>query len=131
MLRTILGWVGITLVGIGSLQAAKLQQSSSPVPSPASQYRAVLNRYCVTCHNEKLKTANLMLDKMDVENVSQSAPVWEKVIRKLRTRAMPPAGMPRPDNVAYDFFATYLETELDNSARVNPNPGLPVVHRLN
>src|SRR5689334_7581877 len=63
----------------------------------ASAQRALLDRYCVTCHNEKLKTAGLMLDQMDVSNVAENAAVWEKVVRKLRGRAMPPAGAPRPD----------------------------------
>src|SRR5579864_9221569 len=94
MLRTTLGFM-IALSGVAVLQAAG-QQPSNPGQSPASSQRALLNRYCVTCHNEKLKTAGLMLDKMDVEHVSAGAEVWEKVIRKLRTYAMPPTGMPRP-----------------------------------
>ena len=130
MLRTALGWMGIVLVGAGFLQAAQ-QQSSSPAAAPSSQYRAVLDRYCVTCHNEKLRTAELMFDKMDVERVSEGAPVWEKVVRKLRTGAMPPAGMPRPDKTTYDSFATYLETELDSAATAKPNPGSRPAHRLN
>ena len=130
MPRTILAGIGIALLGGAYLQAPA-QESSSPAATPASPYRAVLNRYCVTCHNEKLRTAELMLDKMDVENVPARADVWEKVIGKLRTRAMPPAGMPRPDETIYDTFATYLETTLDRDAEANPNPGRPVIHRLN
>jgi hypothetical protein len=95
------------------------------------QHRAVLNRYCVTCHNEKLKTGGLMLDKADLENVPAGAEVWEKVIRKLRTNAMPPAGMPRPDRATYDSLATYLETSIDRAASARPNPGTPTIHRLN
>jgi len=72
-----------------------------------------------------------MLDKTDVENAGDSAAVWEKVIRKLRTRAMPPAGAPRPDNATYDSFATYLENELDRAAAAKPIPGSPALHRLN
>ena len=131
MARTIMGWIGIAMAGIGSLQAARLQQSSNPVLPPVSQYRAVLNRYCVTCHNEKLKTADLMLDKADVEKVGDAAPVWEKVVRKLRTGAMPPAGMPRPDQATNNSFAAYLETALDSASSAQPNPGRPAVHRLN
>ena len=130
MLRTILGGIGIALVGVCCLQAAS-QEPSSPAPAVASPHRALLNRYCVTCHNEKLRTAELTLDKMDVENVSAGAAVWEKVVRKLRTAAMPPAGAPRPDQAAYDSFATYLETELDRAATAKPNPGRPPIHRLN
>ena len=128
--RTILRWMAIALVGASYLPAAS-QEPSSPAPPPASPQRALLNRYCVTCHNEKLKTADLMLDKMDVENVSAGAAVWEKVVRKLRTGAMPPAGMPRPDKATYDGFAAYLETELDRVAAAQPNPGRPADHRLN
>ncbi|MCZ6768567.1 MAG: hypothetical protein O7D93_04900, partial [Acidobacteria bacterium] len=96
MKKTLLGWIGIALVGVGSLQTARAQ-SLSPVPAHASAQRAVLDRYCVVCHNEQARTAGLALDKMDIEQVSEGAPVWEKVLRKLRGRAMPPAGMPRPD----------------------------------
>ena len=122
---TILGWIGIALVGVGSLQAARQQPSSSPAPPPASPHRAVLNRYCVTCHNEKLKTAGLLLDQMNVEHVSDGAPVWEKVVRKLRTGAMPPPGLPRPDAATYNSLATYLETALDREDAAKPNPGRP------
>jgi mono/diheme cytochrome c family protein len=87
-----------------------------------------LDRYCVVCHNEQARTAGLALDKMDVEQVSEGAPLWEKVLRKLRGRAMPPAGMPRPDEATYDALADYLEAELDGAAS---NPGRPVLHRLN
>ena len=65
---------------------------------------------------------------MDIEQVSEGAPVWEKVLRKLRGRAMPPAGMPRPDEATYNSLANYLETALDGAT---PNPGRPVLHRLN
>ena len=127
MLKYLLGWIGIALVGVGSLQTAR-PQSLSPVPAHASAQRAVLDRYCVVCHNEQALTAGLALDKMDIEQVSEGAPVWEKVLRKLRGRAMPPAGMPRPDEATYNSLANYLETELDGA---KPNPGRPVLHRLN
>ena len=130
MLRRILIWFGVALAGAGTLPAAGLQ-SPNPTSQPASQYRAVLDRYCVTCHNETLRTAGLVLNGRDVGNVSEGAAVWEKVVRKLRTGAMPPTGMPRPDTATYDSFATYLETELDRAAAVNPNPGRTSVHRLN
>ncbi len=135
MWKTVLSWIGILLVGTSYLSAAAQQETSvapsSSGPSPGTQYRAVLNRYCVTCHNEKLNTAFLQLDKADVENVGAGAAVWEKVVRKLRTAAMPPVGAPRPDKAVYDSFATYLETALDRAAAANPNPGRPAVHRLN
>ena len=127
---TILGWIGIALAGTGCLQAAG-QQPSSPAPQPASPQRALLNRYCVTCHNEKLRTAGLALDKMDVDKIGEDAPVWEKVVRKLRASAMPPAGMPRPDLATYNSFAAYLEATLDRAAAARPNPGRPAIRRFN
>ena len=130
MPRSLVAWIAIAFAGVAYLPAARAQ-SASPVPTSSSPYRAVLNQYCVTCHNEKLRTAELLLDKADVENVSTGAPIWEKVVRKLRGRAMPPTGMPRPDEATYDSFATYLETALDRAAATNLNPGRPPAHRLN
>jgi hypothetical protein len=118
------------LTGLTFVQAAQ-HETPNPSLSPAATQRAFLNRYCVTCHNEKLNTAGLMLDKMDVENISVGAEAWEKVVGKLRTAAMPPAGLPRPDKAAYDSFATYLETALDKAAETKFNPGRPAIHRLN
>ena len=128
MLRTLLGWTGIALVGVVSFAQEAWPQSLNPVPAHASAQRAVLDRYCVVCHNEQALTAGLALDKMDIEQVSEGAPMWEKVLRKLRGRAMPPAGMPRPDEATYNSLANYLEAELDGAT---PNPGRPVLRRLN
>jgi mono/diheme cytochrome c family protein len=97
----------------------------------ATSSRALLNDYCVICHNEKLKTAGLMLDTSDVEHVGAGAEVWEKVVKKVRTGAMPPAGRQRPDKQTFEAFVTWLETELDREAAVHPNPGRPADHRLN
>ena len=99
------------------------------VPSPA---RELVQKYCVTCHNERAKTANLLLDQADADRVSNSSDTWEKVIVQLRSRAMPPVNMPRPDNATYDAVALWLETELDRAAAARPNPGRPAaLHRLN
>ncbi len=106
-------------------------RAPGPDASSAAPYREVLNQYCIVCHNEQLRTAGLVLGKLDVANVPEGAETWEKVIGKLRTGAMPPAGMPRPDNATYDAFATYLETALDHAAATKPNPGRVAVHRLN
>jgi len=130
MFRAIMAFIGIAMASVNWLQAAK-QEPSNPAPSPAASHRALLNRYCVTCHNERLKTAGLVLDKMDVGKVSENAETWEKVIRKLRTSGMPPAGLPRPEKAEYDSLATYLETALDRAVAVNPNPGRKGIHRLN
>ena len=123
-----LGSIAIVLVGVGSLQAAGLQDL---LPSHNPSYRAVLDQYCVTCHNQTARTAELLLDQADVENIDQEPEVWEKVVKKLRSGAMPPAGMPRPDQATYNSLALYLETALDRAAAAHPNPGRPVLHRLN
>jgi hypothetical protein len=101
-----------------------------------SSARAVIDKYCITCHNAKLKTAGLQLDTadiehVDVEQIGQHADLWEKVARKLRTGEMPPAGLPRPDKATYAGVATELEAGLDAAALAKPNPGRVAVHRLN
>jgi hypothetical protein len=137
MKRTILIGVGIVLGGVGYFQARGQEPPSAAPQGPAAQYSAAqysatMGKYCFTCHNDKLKTADLILSKEDVSNPSANPEVWEKVVRKLRARGMPPVGMPRPDNATYDAFATYLETELDHAAVAKPDPGRPTAaHRLN
>jgi hypothetical protein len=98
--------------------------------APAGE-RALLDKYCVTCHNQKLKTAGLMLDKADVEHIGDGAEVWEKVVRKIHGGTMPPLGMPRPDPAALDGFASSLEVSLDRAAASRPEPGRAGMHRLN
>ncbi len=97
----------------------------------APSHREVLDTYCVTCHNQRLKTAGLSLDTMDLAKVSDKPEVWEKVVRKLRSGTMPPQGVKRPDLATYRDLTAWLETQLDHAAEVNPYPGRPVVHRLN
>jgi hypothetical protein len=120
----LLGWIVVVSAAWGYGQAPRPQ-------SPAPNQRAFLDQYCIGCHNERAKTAGLMLDKMDVTQVAQNAEVWEKVVRKLRAGMMPPAGARRPDRPALEAFATRLETELDRSANAKVNPGAPALHRLN
>ena len=104
-------------------------QSGSPSVPPG---RPFLDRYCVTCHNERLRTAGLTLDTIDVTNVSARADVWEKVIRRLRMGSMPPPGRPRPEAERLGGFVSYLEASLDQAAAANPNPGrTDTFHRLN
>jgi mono/diheme cytochrome c family protein len=100
-------------------------------PDSASTARAALDKYCVGCHNQKLKTANLMLDNADLTKVSEQGEMWEKVILKLKLGMMPPPGLPRPDENARLGVVQYLQTELDRAAAAHPNPGRPLVHRLN
>src|SRR6266850_1599571 len=128
MLGRIVAWSAIVFAGY--LPAANPQ--SPPLVAPAaSTNRALLDRYCVTCHNQGSATAGLMLDKANLEKVGEDAAIWEKVLHKLRTGAMPPVGRPRPDAAGYNSVITYLETELDRASARNPNPGRPAIHRLN
>jgi uncharacterized protein DUF1592/uncharacterized protein DUF1588/uncharacterized protein DUF1587/uncharacterized protein DUF1585/uncharacterized protein DUF1595 len=106
-------------------------QQATPAATKSPQ-RALLDQYCVTCHNERLKTADLTLDKMDVDHVTKDAATWERVVQQLRARAMPPVGRPRPEKSTYDGFRVWLENELDKNAAANPNAGTTVsFHRLN
>jgi mono/diheme cytochrome c family protein len=96
-----------------------------------AEHAATVNKYCVTCHSDRLKTGGLTLAGADLVHVSEHADTWEKVIRKLRTGAMPPAGAPRPDQAASSELAAYLETSIDRDAANAPHPGkLALVHRL-
>ena len=96
-----------------------------------SDVQKTVATYCVTCHNDKLKTGGLALDRPDLADVAAHADVWEKVIRKVRTGMMPPAGVPRPNAAERDELLSSLVATLDRAARTNPNPGRPLVHRLN
>jgi mono/diheme cytochrome c family protein len=91
----------------------------------------VFDKYCITCHNQRLKTAGLTLDTTDLAHVGDSPDVWEKVVRKLRTGAMPPPGRPRPDKALSTGTVSWLEGELDRAALEHPNPGRPTLQRLN
>src|SRR5712692_3675608 len=113
MPRRLLVCVSALLLVVGYIKASEGQGSVAPASSLAPPQQAVLSKYCVTCHNEKLRTAGLLLDKADVGHPADNPAIWEKVLRKLHTREMPPPRMPRPDDVTYDSFANYLERALD------------------
>lgn len=120
-----IGFVVLTSVSIVSAQNAR----PATAPADIATQRAVLDKYCVVCHNAKLKTANLMLDQLDLAHLGAHAEIGEKVVRKLRAGMMPPTGMPRPDRAVLDSLVAGLETELDRSAVTYlPAPG---IHRLN
>jgi hypothetical protein len=94
-----------------------------------SKQRALVDQYCVVCHNAKLKTANLLLDQLNLAHFADHAEIGEKVVRKLRAGMMPPAGMPRPDPAARESLITWMENELDSHAVSNLTP--PGLHRMN
>ena len=93
--------------------------------------RALLDRYCVTCHNERLQTAGVMFDRVDIDRADLHRELFEKVARKLRGGLMPPPGRPRPEPAAVDAFVTALEAQLDRVGAAAPNPGRVASHRLN
>ena len=102
----------------------------SGVPA-TSELQKTVSTYCLTCHNDKLKTGGLALDRPELADVAAHADVWEKVIRKVRTGMMPPAGVPRPNAAERDALLSSVVATLDEAARTRPNPGRPLVHRLN
>ena len=129
--RTIAGTVA-TLVVASSVLASSAFSQPAPSELTPSARRALLDQYCVTCHNERLRTADLTLDTLDVDNVGRAPEVWERVVRKLRAGVMPPLPRPRPDAATYDVFTGWLEAELDRVAAANLNPGrTEAFHRLN
>ena len=132
LLMLMVGGVVATSFVHGHVQATGSQQAAGSPVTAASSRRAVLDTYCVTCHNQRLRTAGLTLDSVDVANVGVAAELWEKVLRKVGTGAMPPAGRPRPDQSARHAFVSSLETALDTYATRHPNPGrTDALHRLN
>ncbi len=92
---------------------------------------ATLNQYCIVCHNEALLTAGLSLENVSGADLAAHSNVLEKVLRRLSSGEMPPAGMPRPDESVRTDLVSWLEMGLDNQARNAPNPGSPAIHRLN
>ena len=146
MLKRMLGLIGVMLLaGGGALRAGPPEISPpavssaqgvrtapaarAPIALPAS--RALLDEYCVVCHNDRLKTGNLVLEDKDLAQVGADAEFWEKVVRKLRGGTMPPVGRPRPDRVTYHGLIRSLEEALDQAALEAPDPGRPLIHRLN
>jgi hypothetical protein len=120
----------IFLTAAGILAVFSATFAFQPASSNAGQ-RAMLDKYCVTCHNQRLKTAGLTLDTLNLDRISDNAETWEKVLRKLHGGMMPPQGMPRPDEATLNQFTAWLETSLDRTAASHPEPGRSTLHRLN
>jgi mono/diheme cytochrome c family protein len=113
------------------LPAAAQQAAAQPAAPQVTPNQALINRYCVGCHNQKLKTAKLELDTLDLGHPEKDALVWERAIRKLRGGMMPPPGAPRPPVEAANTLSAYLEDSLDKAGAANPHPGSVRIHRLN
>jgi mono/diheme cytochrome c family protein len=125
--------LGVSMAAAGYVNA-RASQAPAPVAIPATPSvpaSDVLNKYCVGCHNRRLKTAGLQIDSLDVNRVGDNAEQWEQIVTKLRTGEMPPPGRPRPDAATSKAIAAALETELDAAAAETPAPGRVPVHRLN
>src|SRR5579864_1321145 len=131
-----------TLVAVSAIDlhgAAWFQRPATAETAPAApddaaspvEIRAVLDKYCVTCHNERVKSASVVLEQKDVGHVASDVETWERVVRKLEAGAMPPMGVPRPDAGTLQRVWRGIAAQLDREAAQHPNPGRPPIHRLN
>ena len=127
------GSVATFLLAGGFLLTLEAQQPpASAPPTPAASHQTFVTRYCASCHNDRLKRGGLTLDGAAANEVDQNPDVWEKVVRKVRARQMPPVGLPRPDEATYNAEVAALETALDRAAAAQPNPGrTETLRRLN
>ena len=130
----------------GPVRAEAGQAAAAPAPMTNVTVQAVLDQYCVTCHNQRvvqgtgtapsalvgqLRSVGLALDSLDLSAIGTHAGAWEAVVKKLRVGAMPPTGRPRPDDATVDGVATWLESALDRAAAEAPDPGRrSALHRL-
>src|SRR5688572_30341737 len=118
----------LALTAMASRPQATAQQPALTGTPAATAQRALLDKYCVTCHNQRTRTAGLTLDTTDLTNIPAGAEVWEKVIRKVRGGMMPPVGMPRPDQASLDALVSHLETTIDRATLAAPTLRQPILH---
>ena len=128
-----IGWVALIAQQPSAPPPARVPVGTAEVGATAANVgaafrRPILDQYCVTCHNEKLKTGGLSLETIALD---RDAETWEKVVRKVRAGLMPPAGAKRPDRATLDTFASSIENAIDQAAAANPNPGRAPLHRMN
>ena len=124
--RWMVRWMAAGALAVGFAGAPGAQQKSDPASSPNpsdAPYRALVSSYCLSCHNAKSKAGALELDAINAQPLGDHWESWEKVVRKLRARQMPPIGSRRPDEAAYVSALQSLEASLDRVAGVSPNPG--------
>ena len=127
--RALVVRLGSAAVAVGLAATASAQDGAGAGASEG--HRATLGQYCVTCHNERLKTGGLTLEDRDLAHVASDAETWERVIRKLRVGLMPPRGVRRPDRATYDQLIGWLEAAVDTAPGAGTNPGQPLLRRLN
>ena len=129
--------VWVAAAGLSAQSAAPAATAPRPqaaVANPVAQHRAMLKQYCVSCHNTRSPqpaSEPVNLETANLDDVSASAATWERVLRKLSVRAMPPQGMPHPTETDYQAFTTWLSASLDRAAAARNSPGRYVAHRLN
>ena len=121
------------ILAAGALFSASAQPVSEGSSSTTiAPHKALVDQYCVACHNQTARTGGLALDAISTETVAANSETWERVVRQLRVRYMPPVGLPRPDEETYDAVVASLSSQLDTAAAENPNPGRPdAFRRLN
>src|SRR5438128_2009578 len=128
--RILVGSIATLSALLGFGQAPAQQRPAAKPAAPTISPRAVIDQYCLGCHNEKSKVAGLALDKVDLSRPGDSAEVLEKVVRKLRAGRMPPLGMRRPDPATYEALTVELENEIDRAAASKPYLVRPGIHRV-
>ena len=131
MRNTILAAALLLIAGLTRVETQVAPPTSSVTVAPAAAAKATLDRYCATCHNQRVRAGGLAFDGLDVTAAHRDAPTWEKVVRKVRTGMMPPVGAPRPDRATLDRLAGAIEQTIDRAAAAAPNPGAPALHRMN
>src|SRR5437870_5391276 len=125
----VIGCIVIGSTALGQSQAAGPQGPPPGAAAASATPRALLDQYCVTCHNDRTKTANLSLAQLDLATVGDHPELWEKVVRKLRAGVMPPPDVKRPPLEEYDALRDWLEAEIDRKAAARVNSGAVVLHR--
>jgi len=128
MKRLLYASVVLILIAVPALLQIKAAVQS--VPNPQQAHQEMVNTYCVACHNSRAKVGGLALDGLDLKAAADNAEIWEKALRKLRGHSMPPPGSPQPAQKDVDSFVAWMESTLDNSAKV-PKAGRVPIQRLN
>src|SRR5215210_6805774 len=120
-MKTIILAVALLLF-VAGLARVSTQSTDANSPAVPTETKAVVDRYCATCHNQRTRSGGLALDVLDVSAAGREPQTWEKVVRKVRTGMMPPSGAARPDRATLDRFAASIEQAIDRAAATTPNP---------
>ncbi len=131
--------LGVAVAGAVLMRAAVVPAENSASPAPSNQPSSfdqhsawqTWKLYCDTCHFGPKARAGVNLETLDLANLDRNGALWEKVLRKLRGREMPPPGAPRPDEATYQNLVNAIEGERERLIDARPNPGRPTLHRLN